>query len=82
MDVLGGWIAGAALLSVIVAVHVLRVDERLRAREAAAAPASPPPRRVAVPLRPTTIPNGVQASPPGGAPSPAPAPVDRQPQQF
>jgi membrane-associated phospholipid phosphatase len=82
MDVLGGWIAGAALLSVIVAVHVLRVDERLRAREAAAAPASPPPRRVAVPLRPTTTPNGVQASPPGGAPSPAPAPVDRQPQQF
>ena len=28
IDVLGGWIAGAALLSILVAVHVLRVDER------------------------------------------------------
>ena len=31
IDVLGGWMAGAALVSVIVAVHVLGVDERLRA---------------------------------------------------
>ncbi|HET8586845.1 MAG TPA: phosphatase PAP2 family protein, partial [Candidatus Limnocylindria bacterium] len=57
MDLLGGWIAGGALLSVIVAVHVLRVDERLRAREAVAVSAQPPaPRRVAVPLRNPTIP--------------------------
>ncbi len=36
MDVLGGWMAGAALVSVIVAVHVLGVDERLRGTQAAA----------------------------------------------
>lgn len=30
MDILGGWMAGAALLSIIVAVHVVGVDERLR----------------------------------------------------
>lgn len=31
MDVLGGWMAGGALLSVIVAVYILAVDERIRA---------------------------------------------------
>lgn len=31
LDVLGGWIAGAALLSVLVAVHILGVDERMNA---------------------------------------------------
>ena len=31
LDVLGGWIAGAALLSVLVAVHILAVDERMSA---------------------------------------------------
>jgi len=31
LDVLGGWIAGAALLSVLVAVHILVVDERMSA---------------------------------------------------
>ena len=31
LDVLGGWIAGAALASVLVAIHVLNVDERMRA---------------------------------------------------
>jgi membrane-associated phospholipid phosphatase len=68
MDLLGGWIAGGALLSVIVAVHVLRVDERLRASEAAAVSAQPPgPRRVAVPLRNPTIP---------GAPPATVAPAD------
>ncbi|MEO8246677.1 MAG: phosphatase PAP2 family protein [Chloroflexota bacterium] len=50
MDVLGGWIAGSALLAIIVAVHVVRVDEKLRAR------ALPVPavtrRRVAVELAP------------------------------
>lgn len=49
LDVLGGWMAGAALLSVIIAVHVLGVDERLRMAGATAAPGDLP-RRVAVPL--------------------------------
>ena len=51
IDVLGGWIAGAALLSILVAVHVLRVDERAQERERAQATA--PARRVAVPRRVT-----------------------------
>lgn len=51
MDVLGGWMAGGALLSILVAVHVLRVDERARARERAeAAHGARAGRRVAVPL--------------------------------
>ena len=52
MDLLGGWMAGAALLSILVSVHVLTVDERVR-REALAAPkvaAAARRRRVAVPL--------------------------------
>jgi membrane-associated phospholipid phosphatase len=58
MDVLGGWIAGGALVAILVAVHVLRVDERARVREAAARAASGQ-RRVAVPRRPTaTAPDG------------------------
>jgi membrane-associated phospholipid phosphatase len=69
MDLLGGWIAGAALVSVIVAVHVLRVDERVRAREAALPPEEAGTRRrVAVPLRPSATgprPSGI------GAPAPA-----------
>ena len=51
MDVLGGWMAGGALLAIIVAVHVMRVDEKLRAREAAMPPATRQ-RRVAVELDP------------------------------
>jgi hypothetical protein len=62
MDVLGGWVAGAALVSVIVSVHILGVDERLRVAAQRAGPAQPVdpvatsaaadvPRRVAVPLR-------------------------------
>jgi membrane-associated phospholipid phosphatase len=58
MDLLGGWMAGAALLSILVSVHVLGVDERIR-REAAsaalaavAAGAPDDGRRVAVPLHP------------------------------
>ena len=50
IDVLGGWIAGAALLSILVAVHVLRVDERFHEQERVRASAGP--RRVAVPRRP------------------------------
>jgi len=41
MDVLGGWMAGGALVAILVAVHVLGVDERARAREAALQPALP-----------------------------------------
>ncbi len=51
IDVLGGWIAGAALLSVIVSVHVLGVDERLRASgHVTAPPGQLQQHRVAVPL--------------------------------
>ena len=51
IDVLGGWIAGAALVSVIVAVHVLGVDERLRASgHVTAPPGELQPHKVAVPL--------------------------------
>lgn len=53
MDVLGGWMAGGALVLILIAIHVLRVDERARAREAAEAASRPPAagRRVAVQLR-------------------------------
>ncbi len=50
MDVLGGWIAGGSLVAIIVAIHVLRVDERERARELARG-GQGQPRRVAVPRR-------------------------------
>ena len=61
MDVLGGWMAGGALVAILVAVHVLRVDERARARERDGAPATAGPaggRRVAVELRPRPSPSG------------------------
>jgi len=54
MDVLGGWMAGGSLVAILVAVHVLGVDERARARELAEAAAGREPsrrRRVAVPRR-------------------------------
>ena len=54
MDVLGGWIAGGALVAILVAVHVLGVDERARALERAEAIAHPRDRRIAVPRRTTT----------------------------
>ena len=60
IDVLGGWIAGAALLSILVAVHVLRVDERAKARERTRAAAAP--RRVAVPRRVTPPASASKAS--------------------
>ena len=50
IDVLGGWIAGFALVSILVAIHVLRVDERAPAR-AGARRAREGTRRVAVPRR-------------------------------
>ncbi len=54
MDILGGWMAGGSLVAILVAVHVLGVDERARARELAEAAAGRAPghrRRVAVPRR-------------------------------
>jgi membrane-associated phospholipid phosphatase len=51
IDVLGGWMAGAALVSIIVAVHVLGLDERIRAEETLALASAARPRRVAVSLR-------------------------------
>ncbi|HEX2884412.1 MAG TPA: phosphatase PAP2 family protein [Candidatus Limnocylindria bacterium] len=58
MDVLGGWMAGGALVAILVAIHVLGVDERARAREAAelAARRRSGQRRVAVPRRPKAAP--------------------------
>jgi membrane-associated phospholipid phosphatase len=49
IDVVGGWIAGGSLLSILVAIHVLGVDERERVRERAQRRERP--RRVAVPRR-------------------------------
>ena len=51
IDVLGGWMAGGALVAILVAIHVLQVDERAQAAERARR-ASGQPRRVAVPRRP------------------------------
>ncbi len=59
IDVLGGWMAGAALVSVIVAVHVLGVDERLRASGHITAPRGElQQHKVAVPLHHPTEPDG------------------------
>ena len=49
IDVMGGWIAGGALLAILVATHVLRVDERAHERDRARG--RPAQRRVAVPRR-------------------------------
>jgi len=54
MDVLGGWMAGGSLVAILIAVHVLGVDERARARELAEAATrgtTAGVRRVAVPRR-------------------------------
>lgn len=52
MDLLGGWMAGGALLSILVSVHVLGVDERTRRAAAGTAAKADEPHRVAVPLHP------------------------------
>lgn len=39
LDVLGGWIAGASLVSILVAIHVLNVDEQMRVTERQRVPA-------------------------------------------
>ncbi len=51
MDVLGGWMAGGALVAILVAIHVLDVDERHRLRQLEAARSGSTRRRVAVPRR-------------------------------
>lgn len=51
MDVLGGWMAGGSLVAILVAIHVLDVDERERQRELAEIQAGRTRRRVAVPRR-------------------------------
>ncbi len=56
MDVLGGWMAGGSLLAILVAIHVLDVDERQRLRELEAARTRFRERRVAVPRRETRAP--------------------------
>jgi len=58
--VVGGWIAGASLLAILVAIHVLRVDERAHARELAER-AARPRRRVAVPRRAPAVPKQPEA---------------------
>jgi membrane-associated phospholipid phosphatase len=74
MDVLGGWMAGGSLVAIIVAVHVLGVDERARARELAEAAAGAPPRRrrrVAVPRRrPAESTQALASTPPPKPPRP------------
>jgi membrane-associated phospholipid phosphatase len=49
IDVLGGWMAGGSLLAILVAIHVLRVDEAARAQSGPQR-ARRGARRVAVPL--------------------------------
>lgn len=56
MDVLGGWMAGGSLMAILVAIHVLDVDERQRLRELEAARTRFRERRVAVPRRETRAP--------------------------
>jgi membrane-associated phospholipid phosphatase len=51
MDLLGGWMAGGALVAILVAIHVLDVDERHRQRDLESARADGARRRVAVPRR-------------------------------
>ena len=51
MDVLGGWMAGGSLVAILVAVHVLDVDERQRQRALEAGRSHGHQRRVAVPRR-------------------------------
>ena len=77
MDVLGGWMAGGSLVAILVAIHVLGVDERARAREAAKAEAerrSPTrERRIAVPRR---RPQGALAQPAAKPAEPPARPVE------
>ena len=77
MDVLGGWMAGGSLVAILVAVHVLGVDERARVREVAEAAArrAEGTRRVAVPRRPAAIPASAPVTAQGPA-TPPTSPVE------
>lgn len=55
IDILGGWMAGGSLLAILVAIHVLRVDEAAHARVGPHRGRAGSP-RVAVPLRETSEP--------------------------
>ena len=69
MDVLGGWMAGAALVSILIAIHVLQVDSREAELADAAEQIAPKPRRVAVPRR----------APPAAAPAVSAATASESP---
>lgn len=72
LDVIGGWMAGGALVSIIVAVHVAGVARRQELAAARQPEPEPPPRRVAVPRRPRPAPT---TAAPAGAAQPADAPL-------
>jgi len=66
MDLLGGWMAGAALLSILVSVHILRVDERIRRMAAEGQLADgmgDAAHRVAVPVHGPTAPAAADRAP-------------------
>lgn len=73
LDVIGGWMAGGALVSIIVAVHVSGVARR-QELAAAAQPEPEPQRRVAVPRRRHAAP--VASPGTGTTQAVAPTPVD------
>lgn len=52
IDVLGGWMAGGSLLAILIAIHVLRVDEAARARSLAARKRGGIPRVAVLPSDP------------------------------
>jgi membrane-associated phospholipid phosphatase len=67
LDVLGGWIAGAALVSVLVAIHVLNVDEQMRVTERRRAAAA-----ATVPTAASAASTSAASASTGSAPSAAP----------
>lgn len=73
LDVIGGWMAGGALVSIIVAVHVSGVARR-QELAAAAQPEPEPQRRIAVPRRRHAAP--VASPGTGTTQAVAPTPVD------
>lgn len=72
IDLLGGWFAGAALLSVLVSFHVLSVDEKIEIERPALSAVPGAPHRVAVPIarsRTRRRQAGVAAGAPGEQPA-------------
>ena len=62
IDVLGGWMAGGSLLAILVAIHVLRVDEEAHARLGPHR-ARAGQRRVAVPLHDSPVASAASVAP-------------------